>query len=128
MVLLAKRVKAKREPVKIASTSSADEKRRIRSKISAASSLVSIPEFPVETRLAASPPPPQNRRPASKDGPSPVSANTPSRREYSGTGPDSPHVPCPQPAAADPCRSLEFPTASTRRASRSHPSNSKTPW
>src|ERR1700676_4776749 len=56
MVLLAKRVKAKREPVKMASTSSADEKRRIRSKISAASSLVSIPEFPVETRLAVSPP------------------------------------------------------------------------
>src|SRR5208282_660387 len=35
MVLLAKRVSAKREPVKIASTSSADEKRRMRSKMSA---------------------------------------------------------------------------------------------
>src|SRR4029077_4136930 len=57
MVLLAKRVKEKREPVKMASTSSADEKRRIRSKRSAASSLVSIPEFPVKTRLPASPPP-----------------------------------------------------------------------
>src|ERR1700690_191797 len=50
MVLLAKRVKAKREPVKMASTSSADEKRRIRSKISAARSLVSIPDFPLKRR------------------------------------------------------------------------------
>src|SRR5882762_8402919 len=40
----------------MASTSSADENRRTRSKISAARSLVSIPEFPVETRLAASSP------------------------------------------------------------------------
>ena len=80
--------------------------------------------FPVETRLAAS------RRASArspKDGASPVSTNTPSRREYSGTAPDSRHVPCPRPAAAGPCRSLEFPTASTRRASRSRPSNSRTP-
>src|ERR1700693_1963563 len=70
MVLLAKRVRAKREPVKMASTSSADAKRRMRSKISAARSLVSIPEFPVETRLGPAPPP-QNRHPASKRGQSP---------------------------------------------------------
>src|SRR5208282_6316491 len=42
MVLLANRVRAKRELVKIASTSSADEKRRIRSKMEAACSLVNI--------------------------------------------------------------------------------------
>src|ERR1700720_1879783 len=48
MVLLAKRVSAKREPVKMASTSSADEKRRMRSKISPAFSFVSIPRFPLE--------------------------------------------------------------------------------
>src|SRR5208337_4637024 len=40
MVLLAKRVRAKREPVKMASTSSAAEKRRIRSKTSADCSCV----------------------------------------------------------------------------------------
>src|ERR1700704_6123019 len=64
MVLLAKRVKAKREPVKMASTSSADEKRRIRSKMSAAFSLLSIPKFPVETRLPAAPPPPPATEPS----------------------------------------------------------------
>src|SRR5208282_4235731 len=63
MVLLAKRVSANRDPVKMASTSSADEKRRIRPKISAACSVVSIPEFPVETRLAASPSTPSPRIP-----------------------------------------------------------------
>src|SRR5271163_2619022 len=42
MVLLAKRVRAKRELVKLASTSSADAKRQMRSKMSAACSLVSI--------------------------------------------------------------------------------------
>src|ERR1700731_1987606 len=42
MMLLAKRVSAKRESLKIASTSSADDRRRIRSKTSAAFSLVSI--------------------------------------------------------------------------------------
>src|ERR1700678_257175 len=41
MVLLAKRVRANRELVKMASTSSADEKRRMRSKIPAACSRVS---------------------------------------------------------------------------------------
>src|SRR6266403_1955825 len=56
MVLLANRVKANRERGKIASTAAGDEKRRTRSKMSAASSLVSIPKFPVETWLAASSP------------------------------------------------------------------------
>src|SRR5580698_9247976 len=46
MALLAKRVRAKRELLKITSTSSAVEKRRIRSKMSAAFSLVSISDFP----------------------------------------------------------------------------------
>src|SRR5947209_8526318 len=70
MTLLANRVKANREPVKMASTSSADEKRRTRSKMSAASSLVSIPKFPVETRLAA-PSPSTESSPPRKDGASP---------------------------------------------------------
>src|ERR1700690_3359004 len=49
MVLLAKRVKAKREPVKMHSTSSADENPQMRSKMSAAFFLVSMFQFCVSS-------------------------------------------------------------------------------
>src|ERR1035438_7197093 len=51
MALLAKRVSANRAPVKRTSTSSADEIRRTRSKMSAACTLVSIVDYGFPTHL-----------------------------------------------------------------------------
>src|ERR1700691_1320235 len=115
MVLLAKRVRANRDPVKMASTSSADEKRRMRSKISAACCRVS--NFLLSLYLCS----------VVDELRSTNFLCRPSPPEYFETAPDSHHVPCLQPAGVAPCRSLECPTKSTPRASKSRPSNSKTP-